>query len=102
MSTQPDEDLDSTAELPQLNPATGQSLLDGTAELDGGAATSALRVDVGAHWDLMDELISVRDRIASLETSLADSEAKLNKLQTRHDTLQGQHADHTVPTGQRR
>jgi len=35
----------------------------------------------------------VRDRIVSLEATLADTEIKLTQLQARHDSLQTHHAD---------
>ena len=56
-------------------------------------ATAAPRVETGEHWDLTDELVSVRDRIVSLEAALADTEIKLTQLHARHDSLQSQHAD---------
>ncbi len=102
MSTKPDTDLDITAELPQLNIGSTtavhhaglQTSLEGTAVFEAQTGvTATLRVDAGEHWDLMDELISVRDKIVGLETALADAETKLTRLQTRHDTLQSQHAD---------
>ena len=56
-------------------------------------ATAALGVQAAGHWDLTDELVSVRDRIVSLEASLADTEIKLTELHERHDSLQSHHAD---------
>jgi chromosome segregation ATPase len=68
-----DDDLDTTARLPILSPAD--------------------IVEAGGPWDLTDELVSVRERIASLEAVLADTENKLAQLQARHDSLQSHHAD---------
>lgn len=68
-----DDDLDTTARLPILSPAD--------------------IVEAGGPWDLTDELVSVRERIASLEAALADSESKFTLLQARHDSLQSHHAD---------
>ena len=68
-----DDDLDTTARLPILSPAD--------------------IVEAGGPWDLTDELVSVRERIASLEAALADTESKFTLLQARHDSLQSHHAD---------
>jgi hypothetical protein len=87
MSTPPDDnladdDLDITAKLPILSSA---DIVDASPDVDDATgeyrtqlgATGALRVEAGEHLDLMDELVSVRDRIVSLETALADTEIKL-------------------------
>ena len=93
-----DDDLDITAKLPILSSAdivdASHGVDDATGEyrtqLD---ATAALRIEAAEHWDLTDELVSVRDRIVSLEGALADTETKLTQLHERHDSLQSQHAD---------
>jgi chromosome segregation ATPase len=72
-----DDDLDRTAELPVL---------------DLAAINSAAGIEVD-HSDLMDELISVRDRIAGLENALADRKIKLSQQQGLYESLQAQHAD---------
>ncbi len=73
-----DDDLDITAKLPILSSAdfvdAPPDVDDATGEyrsLPGGSV--ALRVEAGEHLDLVDELVSVRDRIVSLESALADS-----------------------------
>ena len=74
-----DDDLDITAELPILSSA---DIDDAPPDEDDATAVfrtqlgvaDALRVEAGEHLDLMDELVSVRDRIVSLETALADTE----------------------------
>ena len=93
-----DDDLDITAELPILSSA---DIDDAPPDEDDATAVfrtqlgvaDALRVEAGEHLDLMDELVSVRDRIVSLETALADTGIKLTQLQARHDSLQSSHAD---------
>ena len=102
MSTPPDDyladdDLDITAKLPILSSAdivAAPPGVDATGkyrtQLD---TTAALSVDAGEHWDLMDELVSVRDRIVSLEAALADTEIKLTQLHARHESLQRHHAE---------
>ena len=93
-----DDDLDITAKLPILGYA---DIVDAPPDVDDATGTyrtlpgaaAALRVEAGGHWDLTDELASVRDRIASLEAALADAESKLTQLQARHDSLQSHHAD---------
>jgi len=93
-----DDDLDITAKLPILSSA---DIVDAPPGLDDATgeyrtqpgATAALRVEAGGHWDLTDELVSVRDRIVSLEAALADTELKLTELHARHDSLQSDHAD---------
>ena len=103
MSTPPDEnladdDLDITAKLPILSSA---DIVDASLGVDDATgeyrtqldATDALSVEAGGHSDLTDELVSVRDRIVSLEAALADAEIRLTQLHARHDSLQSQHAD---------
>lgn len=93
-----DDDLDITAELPILSSA---DIDDAPPDEDDATAVfrtqlgvaDALRVEADEHLDLMDELVSVRDRIVSLETALADTGIKLTQLQARHDSLQSSHAD---------
>jgi len=103
MSTPPDDnladdDLDITAKLPILSAAdivdAPPGVDDATGEyLTQPDATATLPVAAGGHWDLTDELVSVRDRIVSLEAALADTESKLTQLHARHDALQSQHAE---------
>jgi chromosome segregation ATPase len=103
MSTPPDDnladdDLDITAKLPILSAAdivdAPPGVDDATGEyLTQPDATATLPVAAGEHWDLTDELVSVRDRIVSLEAALADTESKLTQLHARHDALQSQHAE---------
>ncbi len=93
-----DDDLDITAKLPILSSA---DVFDAPPEVDDATGeyrsqlgvTAALRVEAGEHLDLMDELASVRDRIVSLETALADTEVELTQLHASHDSLQSSHAD---------
>jgi len=93
-----DDDLDITARLPILSVADIVDAPPGADDATGEyrtqpGATAALRVEAGGHWDLTEELDSVRDRIVSLEATLADTEIKLTRLQARHDSLQSHHAD---------
>jgi len=93
-----DDDLDITAKLPILSSADIVDAPTGVDDATGEyrtqlGATATLRVDAGGHWDLADELVTVRDRIVSLEAALADTETKLTQLNARHDSLQSQHAD---------
>ncbi|MGB7906229.1 MAG: FHA domain-containing protein [Steroidobacteraceae bacterium] len=93
-----DDDLDVTAKLPILSAADS---VDAPPDVDDATgeyrtqpgATAAPRVEAAGHWDLADELVSVRDRIVSLEAALADTETKLAQLHARHDSLQSDHAD---------
>lgn len=93
-----DDDLDITAKLPILSSA---DIVDAPPDADDATgeyrtqpgATAALRVETGGQWDLTDELVSVRDRIVSLEAALADTGIKLTELQALHDSLQSDHAD---------
>jgi chromosome segregation ATPase len=93
-----DDDLDVTAKLPILSVADS---VDAPPDLDDATgeyrtqpgATAAQRVEAGGQWDLTDELVSVRDRIVSLEAELADTEVKLTQLHASHDSLQSDHAD---------
>lgn len=93
-----DDDQDITAKLPILSSAEFADEPpdpdDATAEyrMPPGAA-AALQVDADGHWDLSDELVAVRDRIVSLEATLADTEIELTRLHARHDSLQSEHAD---------
>ena len=93
-----DDDLDITAKLPILSSADFVDAPPGVDDATGeyptqSGATAALGVQAAGHWDLTDELVSVRDRIVSLEASLADTEIKLTELHERHDSLQSHHAD---------
>jgi chromosome segregation ATPase len=93
-----DDDLDITAKLPILSLA---DIVDAPSGVDDATgeyrtqprATAALRAEPDGHWDLSDELVAVRDRIATLEATLADTENRLTQLQARHDSLQTHHAD---------
>ena len=103
MSTPPadnlaDDDLDITAKLPILSSADIVDAPPGVDDATGEyptqlGATAALRVEAGEHWDLTNELVSVRDRIVSLEAALADTEINLTQLHARHDALGSDHAD---------
>jgi chromosome segregation ATPase len=93
-----DDDLDITAKLPILSFADIVDAPPGVDDATGEyrtqpRATAALHVEADGHWDLSDELVAVRDRIVSLEATLADTEIKLIQLQARHDSLQTHHAD---------
>jgi chromosome segregation ATPase len=93
-----DDDLDITARLPILSLA---DIVDAPPDADDATGEyrppldvpAALRAEAREHLDLMDELVSVRDRIVSLEAALADAEVKLTQLHAHHDSLQSQHAD---------
>lgn len=93
-----DDDLEITAKLPILGSAdivdTPPGMDDVTGEYPAQlAAGAAPHVEAGGQWDLTSELVSVRERIVSLETTLADTESKLTLLQARHDSLQSDHAE---------
>ena len=93
-----DDDLDITAKLPILSFADIVDAPPGEDDATGEyrtqpRATAALRAEPEGHWDLSDELVAVRDRIATLEATLADTENRLTQLQARHDSLQTHHAD---------
>jgi len=86
-----DDDLDITAKLPILGSADIVDAPPGVEDATGEyptqlAATAALRVEAGGQWDLTDELVAVRERIVSLEATLADTEIRLTELQARHDS----------------
>ena len=97
MNTQPDDDLDTTAELPVLNPQLAEQALGAGAshhgQLDhtGWQAPDAASLDryddPTGSWELADELVSVHDKMVSLETSLAESDARHARLHALHESL---------------
>lgn len=108
MSTEPEDDLDITAELPQLDMQAAQIryAADGTDATDylpapvhvGGARSSQSRIPVDgldgdstSSWPAVDELISVRDKIVDLEAALLDAELKTAKLDKQHQELLAAH-----------
>ena len=86
-----DDDPDITAKLPILSSADVGD--DATGEYRMPPDVTAASGEVGKPWDLTYELVSVRDRIGSLEVALADTEIKLAELHARHDSLQSHHAE---------
>ena len=102
MSTPADDNLaDDDLDIPPATILSSADFVDAPPGVDDATgeyptqsgATAALGVQAAGHWDLTDELVSVRDRIVSLEASLADTEIKLTELHERHDSLQSHHAD---------
>ncbi|MGD9843032.1 MAG: FHA domain-containing protein [Steroidobacteraceae bacterium] len=117
MNTEPDDDLDITAELPQLNlqeaharyavsgvdaPNPGH---EGVTESDSDLSKTGawLATDVmqsishsGEDWPLVDELLTVRDRIVDLEAELLDAQHRLTKLDSQHKELQARHVELSV------
>lgn len=112
MNIEPEDDLDITAELPQLDlqAAQLQYSMDDTAIADymtasvsDVAATSGSNsarknarsvwssndpgTDSTGGWPTVDELISVRDKIVDLEAALLEAELKLSKLDKQHQEL---------------
>jgi chromosome segregation ATPase len=111
MSTEPDDDLDTTAELPQLNlqEAHASYVATGTygqtTELDSDPAKTGgwLATDVinsisssAENWPLVDELLTVRDRIVDLEADLLDAQLKFAKLDKQYQELQARHVELTA------
>ncbi len=109
MSTEPEDDLDATAELPQLDmqaahlhyAADGTDATDclptplyaGTARVAQPVGTGdAPRTDSTASWPTIDELVSVRDKIVDLEAALLDAELKTSRLDKQHQELLAAHA----------
>ncbi|MGE0115832.1 MAG: FHA domain-containing protein [Steroidobacteraceae bacterium] len=114
MNTKHDEDdLDATAELPLLDLQTtrlryatdgietaGQVSLscsdapesdhtDSLPTLD----LSGFTTDTASGWPLVDELLTVRDKIVDLEAALLDAESKLARLDKQHQELQARHVE---------
>lgn len=109
MSTEPEDDLEATAELPQLDmqAASIRYAADGTdatdylpAPLHAGRVRPAQTemagdshgIDSTGGWPTIDELISVRDKIVDLEAALVDAELKTARLDKQHQELQAAHA----------
>lgn len=99
MNTKPDDDLDATAELPQLDLQTASLLSPLAGAADAGDTVSAPFPDIAdvaptpADWPVLDELLTVRDRIVDLEAALLDAELRLAKLDRQHQELQLHHAE---------
>lgn len=109
MNTELDDDLDTTAELPQLDlqsqqfatlahsasardavpvPSSGAFSADGQTGQWPVPDTTDSGFNADSSWQLVDELLTVRDKIVDLEASLLDAELKLAKLGKEHQELQ--------------
>lgn len=117
MNMDQEDDLDITAELPQLawpeadaedaalNLDSDTAYLRQAHAAQAGAISSignasearqAKAPDDDARresWRAMDELVSVRDKIVDLEASLLDAEVKLAKLDKQYQELQTRHTE---------
>jgi DNA repair exonuclease SbcCD ATPase subunit len=108
MSTEPEDDLDITAELPQLDmqAAQNQYAADGTDATDylpvqvharnagasqPGMPADGLRTTSIDGWPTVNELVSVRDKIVDLEAGLLDAELKTARLEKQHQELLAAH-----------
>ncbi|MGC3983196.1 MAG: FHA domain-containing protein [Steroidobacteraceae bacterium] len=113
MNTELDTDLDTTAELPQLSLQTsglrrvvhsGEELQDesfpaiakefsDTAGTDSWPQVSGDSLTDTANWSMVDELLTVRDKIVDLEAALLESELKFAKLDKAHQELLSNHVE---------
>lgn len=99
VNTKPEvDDLDTTAELPQLDLAAAAEAFEAGNRNDESGRTDTWRaissqVGEAGHdgWDLADELITVRDTIQSLQTQLTALQTAHADLGKRHDVLQADH-----------
>jgi chromosome segregation ATPase len=78
------EDIETTAELPQLDIRVLSATLERVEHAESNAKPAAQNAP---EWQVADHLAELQDQVASLQAELREGENRYSRLAARHETL---------------